>query len=199
MKPSPPPHVPGQVLLFSGHMVDSPTRAKPRFPPAAVPHAAADIAHMLATLQAGPHDLALTQGSSGGDLLFAEACQARGVPVRLMQAVPEPRFTQESLLPSADGEQWRQRYLAVKARLAAPPEVLPSGAASTDQDADVYVRCNQWLLDTALALAAKAGPDAMHFICLWDGGGGDGPGGTAHMVQAVQQQHGQVHPIKPRF
>jgi hypothetical protein len=30
------------------------------------------------------------------------------------------------------------------------------------------------------------------FICLWDGGGGDGPGGTRHMVEAVRSQGGEV-------
>jgi hypothetical protein len=211
MKPSAPSHAARRVLVFSGHMVDTPRRAQPRFPPAAVPQAAADIARVLDELKVGPGDYGLTQGSSGGDLLFAQACQQRGVHLRLMQAVPEPRFIEESLLPSADGEQWRQRYLAVKARLAMPPDVLPDALPGVSPEAQpgtssgaiaasgVYVRCNQWLLDTAHGLVEKGKADSLHFICLWDGAGGDGPGGTAHMVQEVRRRHGQVHHIKPRL
>ena len=38
----------------------------------------------------------------------------------------------------------------------------------------------------------------MHFVCLWNGGGGDGPGGTAHMYQEVAKRTGQVHWIDTR-
>jgi hypothetical protein len=51
-----------------------------------------------------------------------------------------------------------------------------------------YERCNLWLLDTASAYGAEK----LTLICLWDGGGGDGPGGTAHMVEEVKKQHGRV-------
>ena len=76
---------PRQVLLFSGHMVDAPDRPKPRFPSDKVPLAEAAIAKALNGLGVGPDDLALTQGASGGDLIFAEACLARGVRLQLMQ------------------------------------------------------------------------------------------------------------------
>jgi len=51
-----------------------------------------------------------------------------------------------------------------------------------------YERCNLWLLYTALA----GGVDKVRFVCLWNGGGGDGPGGTAHMYSEVERRTGQV-------
>jgi hypothetical protein len=45
-----------------------------------------------------------------------------------------------------------------------------------------------WLLYTTLAW----GTDKARFICLWNGGGGDGPGGTEHMYKEVKEQTGQV-------
>jgi hypothetical protein len=36
------------------------------------------------------------------------------------------------------------------------------------------------------------GAENVCFICLWDGGGGDGPGGTRHMVDSVQARGGEV-------
>ena len=52
-----------------------------------------------------------------------------------------------------------------------------------DKEASPFERCNLWLLYTALA----CGVDKVRFICLWDGSGGDGPGGTAHMYNAINQ------------
>jgi hypothetical protein len=177
-----------QVLLFSGHMVDAPGRAKPRFPADKVPIAAHEIDALLDRLDADPHDLALTQGAAGGDLLFAQACARRGVRVQLLLPLAEDEFIRQSILPSADGEGWRQRYLALKARLADAPRVMADELGGLPPGMNVFERGNLWLLDTAFA----DGDAPVHLICLWDGGGGDGPGGTAHMVDEVRRRGGQV-------
>ncbi len=177
---------PRRVLLFSGHMVDAPDRPTPRFPLDKVPVAEAEIAKALDQLGAGPGDLALTQGASGGDLLFAEACQARGVELQLMQPFPEPDFIERSVAPAAGD--WRSRYYAVKAKLEPerPPRCMPKELGESDRDP--YERCNLWLLYTALA----DGPEKVRFVCLWNGQRGDGPGGSEHMIQEVKKGTGQV-------
>ncbi len=189
-----PPFVPRQVLLFSGHMVDAPTRKTPRLPAAKVPAAAARIAQALDALDAGPADYALTQGAAGGDLLFAEACVQRGVRVQLLLPLPEPQFIEQSILPSVDGEAWRERYFALRSACALPPRVMPDELGPPPQDANPFERCNRWLLDTALA----CGIQKVRFVCLWDGGGADGPGGTRHMVQEVKRRTGRVTWIDTR-
>ena len=189
--PKPPPH-PHRVILFSGHMVDAPDRAAPRFPPACVPAAAAQIAAALDQLQAGPDDLGLTQGAAGGDLLFAEAAQERGMALQFLQPFSEAEFIERSVRPVCDGDDWVARYRAVAARLANPPQVMPAPTAGAAPPCDArdnpFERCNRWLLDTALA----RGGDQVWLLCLWDGQGGDGAGGTAHMVGEVQRHHGHV-------
>ncbi|CAK0757735.1 hypothetical protein CCP3SC15_2300004 [Gammaproteobacteria bacterium] len=175
---------PRQVLLFSGHMVDAPDRPTPRFPLNKVPLAEAKIAEALDQLGAGPDDLAFTQGASGGDLIFAEACQARGVKLQLLQPFPEADFIERSVAPAA-GE-WRSRFYAVKGKLTLSTRCMPEELG--DSTRDPYERCNLWLLYTALAY----GPGKVRFICLWNGGGGDGPGGTAYMVEEVKKRTGQV-------
>jgi tetratricopeptide (TPR) repeat protein len=185
---------PRQVLLFSGHMVDAPTRATPRFPKEKVPAADAAIQAALDKLGAGPEDLALTQGAAGGDLLFVEACQARGVPVQLLLPLTEPQFVEASLQRSADGADWTERYYAAKARLPEPPRVMPDELGPTAEGLSPFERCNLWLLYTALT----HGPDKARLVCLWDGGGGDGPGGTRHMVDEVKRRTGRVHWIDAR-
>jgi len=183
---------PRQVLLFSGHMVDAPERDKPRFPPAKVPAAAAAIGRALDTLGADPGDLALTQGAAGGDLLFVQACVERGVPVQLLLPLPEAEFIRRSILSVADGPAWRQRWLALRPRLGPAPQVLVAGDGAAA--GSVFERCNEWLLASALA----HGAGRLRFICLWDGGGGDGPGGTAHMVKEVTLRGGDVTWIDTR-
>jgi len=180
---------PRQVFLFSGHMIDVPGRTPPRFPAAKESIAAQKIAEALDQLGAGPDDLALTQGACGGDLLFTEACQQRGVKVHWLQPFREPDFIQKSVVQV--DEAWRMRYLDARAKLAAPIRSAPDELGALPPSAESgypYERCNLWLLYTALA----CGVDKVRFVCLWNGGGGDGPGGTAHMYNEVKRRTGQV-------
>ena len=177
---------PKRILLFSGHMIDALHRNPPRFPPEKAALAAQCIANSLDNLQAGPTDLALTQGANGGDILFAEACLQRGVKLQLLQPFTEAEFIQNSVT-NVTGD-WLPRYQTITQQLAAPPLAAPSELGPLPQDMNAYERCNLWLLNTGLAYGAEK----LVFICLWDGGGGDGPGGTAHMVAEVKKQHGRV-------
>lgn len=183
---------PRHVLLFSGHMIDAPNRSTPRFPAAKELVAAQRIAEVLDRMRAGPEDFALTQGACGGDLLFTEACQQRGVNVAWLQPFDEQEFIQKSVI--CRGKTWHARYLAAQAKLATEIRSAPQELGPLPTDSDPYERCNLWLLSTALSY----GVEKVHFICLWDGGGGDGPGGTAHMYQEVNRRTGQVTWIDSR-
>jgi len=180
MNPPPAPaFTPRQVLLFSGHIVDAPGRPVPRFPLSKVPAAAAAIARVLDDLAAGPADLALTQGAAGGDLLFVQACVERGVRVQLLLPLPEPEFIAQSIECASDGPAWRRRWFDLLPHLGTVPKLLADeDGEGAEPGASVFERCNEWLMATALAYGA----DKLRLICLWDGGGGDGPRGTAHMV-----------------
>lgn len=188
-----PDFVPRRVFLFSGHRIDAPDRRTPRFPAEREGLAAQCIAQALDAWDAGPEDLALAQGGSGGDLLFLEGCRARGVPLQMLLPCDEPEFIDCCILPSAGGERWRARFAAVKSALASPPRILPAGMTSLSRltfppGAGAWERCNLWLLDTALAW----GGDRLHLLCLWNGGGADGAGGTAHLYREVRRREGHV-------
>ncbi|WP_300449723.1 TRAFs-binding domain-containing protein [Accumulibacter sp.] len=196
---SAPPFEPRQVLLFSGHMIDAAGRQPPRFPAEREALAATKIGQALDQLGAGPGDLALAQAASGGDLLFLEACRARGIRLQLLLPFDEPEFIERSILPASNGEQWRQRYFALTAALAEAPRIMPSELgplpkSARGEEANAFERCNRWLLYTALAW----GVHKVRFVCLWNGGGGDGPGGTAHMYNEVKRRTGRVSWIDTR-
>lgn len=186
---------PRQVLLFSGHMLDAPDRKEPRFPPAKEAAAAAKIAEALDALQAGEEDLAYSQSAAGGDLLFIEACQQRGVRVQILLPLAEPDFIETSVLRSSNGADWRRRYFATKVRLMLPARIMPDELGRPPPDVDPFERCNLWLLYSALA----RGTDKVRFVTLWNGGGGDGPGGTAHMYNEVKRRTGRVTWIDTRL
>ncbi|MBL8473514.1 MAG: hypothetical protein KF778_08455 [Rhodocyclaceae bacterium] len=177
---------PRLVFLFSGHLIDAPDRAQPRFPLAQEPVAAAAIAAALDDCGASADDLALTQGAAGGDLQFCEAALQRGLRVQLLQPFREAEFLLRSVHPCPGN--WGARYAAVAARLAEPPRAVQDVRGPLAPEASPYEACNLWLLDEALSYGAAR----LRFICLWNGGGGDGPGGTAHMVEAVRRAGGQV-------
>ncbi len=185
---------PRQVLLFSGHRIDSPDRAQPRFTPAMVPAVARRIATELERLDAGASDFALCQAAAGGDLLFLEACRARGVRCRVLLPMDESTFIKTSILASSGGAGWLERWNAIKRGLADPPQTMPEALGPTPPGVDPYERCNNWLLESALA----CGADKLRFLCLWDGKAGDGPGGARHMVDEVRRHGGLVRQIEPR-
>jgi len=183
-----------KVLLFSGHMMDTPDRPELRFPADMKAAAAERIAKALDAINAGKDDLALCQGAAGGDLLFLEACVQRGVRCQLLQPFAEAEFIQRSILPSTHGEDWCKRYYQLKNALADLPLSMPNELGPLPKGINPYERCNLWLLYTALAL----GVDKVHFFCLWNGESGDGPGGTAHMYNEVKNRTGRIVHIDTR-
>jgi hypothetical protein len=175
---------PRKAVLFSGHMIDAPGREKPRFPPDKEPIAARAIASALADLDVGPGDLSICGGACGGDLLFAEAALARGARLELYIPFEEPTFLEKSV--DFAGGDWRARFFAAKARgvlFVAPRELGPP-----QEGEDPYERNNRWMMDAAL----RFGADKVDFVCLWNGEGGDGPGGTKHMMEEVRQRGGRA-------
>jgi hypothetical protein len=185
------PLTPGKVLLFSGHMIDAPDRATPRFPPEKEAMARELIEAKLKELEAGADDLAICGGACGGDLLFAEACLARGLRVHLYIPFEEPEFLQKSVSFPKDGAKWRARFAAVKSNERTTLFVMPDELGELPKGVNAYERVNMWQLFTALAFGAER----VHFIGLWNGEGGDGPGGTKHMLEEVKRNAGHVHVI----
>jgi hypothetical protein len=174
-------------------MIDAPDRPTPRFPADKESVAAQKIGEALDQLGGGPDDLAFCQAAAGGDLLFLEACQRRGVRCQVLLPLPEPEFIERSIVPSAGGDKWRNRFYAIKEKLQAsvvqdPIRIMPDELGPLPKNVDAFERCNLWLLYSALA----CGIDKVRFLALWNGGGGDGPGGTAHLYNEVKSRTGRV-------
>jgi len=181
-----PPIEPRYVLLFSGHMIDAPGRKEARFTPDKEAKAAEAIAKKLDALGAGRKDLALCGGACGGDILFAEACNKLGLRLEIRIPFDEPTFLKNSV--TFAGRNWLDRYDVVKNNRLTTLFMMPEELGPTPAAANPYERNNLWMLYTALSM----GPEKVRFICLWDGKGGDGPGGTKHMYEEVKKRSGQA-------
>jgi hypothetical protein len=164
---------PARVILFTGHMIDAPDRPRPRFPAACEDVAARAIARAVAAEQVGPGGvrLALAGAASGGDILFHEACLAAGMPGEIHLALPRALYLAASVAPAGPG--WVARFERLCALV---PVFEPDGLPAKEPFAAVNL--------ALLARARALGPVTL--LALWDGAGGDGPGGTGDLVARAQ-------------
>jgi hypothetical protein len=179
-----------QSVLFTGHMIDAMTRAEPRFPARAEAPARAAIREAVLRLRGGGEPtVGIAGGASGGDLLFHEVCAELGVPTRLRLALPADRFVQQSVAPA--GKDWVVRFEKLleqlgpgRVRVMAEADGLLDGATE-----NIWQRANLWMIEEARRLAPRR-----VLLALWDGKGGDGPGGTEHLLREAARFGVRVAP-----
>ena len=160
-----------RVAVFTGHTVDAPGRAKPRF-------ADKDEAAVQQSIEEGlaKHEvmLGVAGAACGADILFLEALQRRGAHTCIVLPHNAEAFRRISVT-DIGGAAWGQRFDAV---LAACSELI----LLADQPGEDLSYQFQGAVMAGLArLKAQAiGGDAMGLAC-WDGEAG-GVGGTARVV-----------------
>ena len=178
---------PKQVLLFSGHMIDSCDRPQPRFPPGMETEAQEKINAVLDRLEANPQDLAIAPGiACGGDILFIEACLQRQIKTEAYLPFEPDKFIAESV--SFAGDSWVERFNQIKNHPLVKIHLQPEESELLPVGENPYERNNLWAFNSSLTY----GSDRVRFIVLWNGKGGDGKGGTFDMVERVRQLGGCV-------
>ena len=179
-----------RALLFVGHMVDLPGRPLPRFPADRERVAGKAIADAVAAARQGASGtvVGIASGARGGDILFHEACRLFGLETHMILPFPPEEFIKTSVA-GVPGSNWEDRFWSTwKALDAAHREIIQPRA-----DNGAYALCNQRML----ALAGELATDIV-LIAYWDGEGGDGPGGTASVVDSVKRMGGKVEIIDAR-
>jgi hypothetical protein len=181
-----------RVLLFTGHRIDAPGRAEPRFPAekesvarAAIKEAVAKEQARIATKVTG-----IAGGASGGDILFHEVCAELGIETQLYLAIPPAKYIVESVEVPGQPE-WIDRFRAVESRRE--PRILSQGKElprwlRARSDYSIWQRNNLWTLHNALAHGGKS----VTLVALWNGKAGDGPGGTKDMVDQARTRGAKV-------
>jgi hypothetical protein len=181
-----------RVLLFTGHMIDKADRAEPRFPASKEDVARQAIREAIEKERAiAPIAYGITGGASGGDILFHEVCAELGIPTRLYLALPREEYIVASV--KSAGPQWVERFNQLlnkhpETRILSETGELPSWLVEREDKYNLWHRNSLWLLHNALAEQDQS----VTLIALWNGKTGDGPGGTADLVDQAGQRGSKV-------
>jgi len=174
-------------ILFTGHMIDQPNRVLPRFTPdkeGAVRIAIMDNVRREIEKITGPVK-GIAGGACGGDILFHEVCAELGIATELFLALPREKFVVESV--EFAGPQWIERfdelYKKLPRRVLSQTKDLPKWLQKRP-GYTIWERNNLWMLNSALV----CGGQNMTLLALWEGKGGDKPGGTRHMVKEAESR-----------
>jgi hypothetical protein len=178
-------------ILFTGHMLDKPDRAEPRFPAAreeAAKHAIRRAVQYEKEMIQAPI-AGMAGGACGGDILFHEVCEEMAIPTELFLALPKEEYTETSV--GFAGQDWLNRFNKLYQKLPlyvlSQPEKSPNWLGDNPHYS-VWERVNVWMLHEALLNGGKH----LTLIALWDGKGGDGPGGTAHLVEQAKEKGAKI-------
>jgi tetratricopeptide (TPR) repeat protein len=168
------------VVVFTGHMIDAEGRTPPRFPEKCVPAARDAIRRWLTELKP---NLGIAAAACGGDIIFHEVCGELNIPTDVRLVIPPNLFVNTSVAHA--GLPWVDRFWALvntkkqQDRLASlcDTKELPDWLKRKDKYA-IWNRANLWMLEYALSKI----PQRLTVMALWNGEGGDGPGGTADLL-----------------
>lgn len=171
-----------RVAAFTGHMVDAPGRAAPRFPSNKV---AAVRKAMAACLKKHEIGYGFSSAARGSDLIFIEELTNIGGRTLVFLPFPRDQFKKTSV-----GYGWDDRFdralndlEVVELSQELPPE---------DQQPEAYAACNRRILKEAIDKAKLLDEEPL-LMAVWNGNPGDGTGGTA---DAVREWQNEGHPLE---
>jgi hypothetical protein len=187
---------PMHYLLFTGHMIDKPDRKEPRFPPDKEKIVRQKMKEEIENIRLITNGklLGIAGGACGGDILFHEICDESGIPSELYLALPRDQFLVESV--EFAKEKWIDRFDKLYTEKPVHNLFLSKDLPDWLQKKKNYTiweRNNLWELHCALV----EGGINMTLLALWDGKGGDGPGGTADMVKEAKTRGAKTIIINP--
>jgi hypothetical protein len=181
------------VIVATGHRTDTPDRKSPRFPNTkeCIDKAKAWLRERVEAEKADTKGSisAIAGAASGTDLIFHEVCAELGIPATVVLPIPRKDYCRDSVADG--GPDWVEKFDRLVN--ANPPVLLSDDAdlpvwAASIQDYGVFQRGNIFMLEAALS---KPNADVT-LLALWNGKAGDGPGGTADMVELAKEQGAKV-------
>ncbi len=176
------------AVVFSGHIIDRPGRGTPRFPSDREGVIAEQIRERLRRYG---KVTGYSAAAAGGDILFHEAVKELGGESHVVLPCPAKEFVEESV---PDGN-WRVRFERV---LANAKDIVISSDHKAQTHGASYEYSNL-LRDGLAILHARQMDSDLVRMALWDGGPGDGPGGTASVATGWLAQGHTVERISTGF
>jgi class 3 adenylate cyclase len=164
-----------KVAVFSGHMIDRPGRAQPRFPAQLERAVREAIRQKLVKHGAG---IGYASAACGSDILFLESLLELKGQAYVVLPYERKQFMKDSV-EIADEPQWAERFVNV---LKQASDVMVASEQPMEEGALSFEYTNLLLHGLANIRAERFDTELVP-IAVWDGKPGDGPGGTASVVE----------------
>ncbi len=156
--------VEGQVFLFTGYMVDFPSKDKKTFPADKESEIRHEIVKKLEKFNAGVNDMAFTGGlSAGTEIIFAEICAEMGIHVEVHLPLPESAYIREFVSPCGDA--WVERFYKIRSHPLVDEMYQLENVGKPKEGDDPYERNNRWTLYSSLI----RGIEKVRLIAVWNG------------------------------
>ena len=176
-----------RVIAFAGHLIDTPGRVVPRFPPALEAAATAAIRERLALLDAG---FGFSSGACGADIIFLEALRERHGETTIVLPYDRDQFERDSV-DCIPGSNWAERY---RRALAAARDVFQASDQRVGTG-EVSYEYAVLLLEGLAGIRADELDAELVRVVLWDGKAQGGRGGTAPTVEQWRRDGHRVEVI----
>jgi len=171
------------VIAFSGHMIDHPARASPRFPASLEASVASALRVKIRSFGAS---IGYAQAACGADILFLEAMQDAGMQTYIVLPFAPADFVTTSV--AFAGENWTQRFQQVVSR--ASRVVLATEEAFLGDE--VLFEHAGTLIQGMAFLRARELSTLPVMLTVRDTGSPGMAGGTAATVRAWTRKGGEV-------
>jgi tetratricopeptide (TPR) repeat protein len=184
----------GRSFLFTGYMVDYPTKDKKTFPTDMENEIRREITNKLESLKPGPDDKAFIAGlSAGSEILFAEICAEKGIKVRAFLPLPESAYIRQFISPGGDA--WVDRFYKIRNHPLVDEFYQIENVGQPKQGDDPFERNNRWALYSSLG----HGIDKVTLIALWNAHGDKPKDRDArlvyHMIELMRDTGGAIEQI----
>ncbi len=184
----------GRAFLFTGYMIDFPSKDKKTFPADKENEIRQEILLKLESFNAGPDDRAFVAGlSAGSEILFAEICTEKGIKVRAYLPLPESAYIRQFVSPGGDA--WVDRFYKIKNHPLVEEQYQIENVGLPKAGDDPYERNNRWALYSSLG----RGIDRVTLIALWNAHGDRPKDRDArlvyHMIELMRDTGGAIEQI----
>lgn len=157
------------VVAFTGHMIDAPGRAVPRFPAALEPRVAEAIERWLDGIGAV---VGYSQAACGSDIVFLEALQRRGLETNVVLPCARGDYIEQSV--AFGGARWVERFERVLAEAA----TVSYATAEAYLGDEVLFEHASRLIDGQALLRARQLMGEATMLAVLDAASAAGAGGT---------------------
>ncbi|MBX3434508.1 MAG: adenylate/guanylate cyclase domain-containing protein [Pirellulales bacterium] len=178
-----------RIVAFTGHMLDAPDRATPRFPAALADAVKREIA---ARLDGWGPTTGFSSAACGGDLLFLETLLERGDEAVVVLPFPREQFVATSV--DFAGPEMRARFDAVMERLG---ELIVASAWGAVAGPAEYAYANRLFCGLA-KIQADLFDERPVLLAVQDEQACGEPGGAAEAVETWRAHGGEVELIELR-